>query len=292
MQENNKTRKCRNFTDFLSWVKKCGNRRFNSPENNYYRGQGNSRWELVPQIFRNGSKSNDSINYIAEADLLKQADKTAWQYLHGLGSRLEKLIFLQHHGLATRLLDLTRNPLVALYFACEDTENDGCVFKGNGSVDDIIIAEKYAGLLYDKFTADYTPVSKKEIAQAIKEPESMVDAFCYPILVPQVNNTERIIAQSGMFLLPPLFQKYSSRPELYTFQKPSYNFDDKKFFNKIRVITDRIIIPKELKPKLLKQLDTFGINEFTIYHDLDHLLKYLNTEPFKNNPIKGAKLDI
>lgn len=148
MQENNKIRKCRSFTDFLSWVnKKCRNRRFNSPENNYFRGHGNSTWKLVPQIFRNGSKSDDSINYIAETDLLKQANQTAWQYLHGFGSRLEKLIFLQHHGLATRLLDLTRNPLVALYFACEDTENDGCVFKGNGSVDYISIAEYSISIL-------------------------------------------------------------------------------------------------------------------------------------------------
>lgn len=288
MQENNKIRKYKSFTDFLSWVKKCGNRRFNSPENNYYRGQGNSTWKLVPQIFRNRSKSDDSINYIAETDLLKQADKTAWQYLHAFGSRLEKLIFLQHHGLATRLLDLTRNPLVALYFACEDTENDGCVFKGNGSVDYISIAEKYADILYEKFASDYAPVSKAEMAEAINVTEDMIDAFCYPIMVPQINNTERIIAQSGLFLLPPLIQKSSSRPELYTFQKPSYNFDDKKFFNKICVITDRIIIPKELKPELLKQLDTFGINEFTIYHDLDHLLKYLNTEPYKNNPLEGS----
>ena len=292
MQENNKIRKCRSFTDFLSRVnKKYSNRRFNSPENNYFRGQGNSTWKLVPQIFRE-SDDTRGLSLINEADLLKQADKTAWQYLHGFGFRLEKLIFLQHHGLATRLLDLTRNPLVALYFACEDTENDGCVFKGNGSVDDIIIAEKYADILYEKFTADYAPVSKTEMAEAINVTEDMVDAFCYPILVPQINNTERIIAQSGIFLLPPLIQKSLSTPDLYTFQKGPYNFDDKKFFNKNRVISDKIIIPKELKPEFLKQLDTLGINEFTIYHDLDHLLKYLNNEPYKNTSMKGLKLDI
>lgn len=291
MREKIRSKECRNLQNFLSWVNKQDRRHLlNIPENNYFRGQGNSSWELIPNVFRKRSESDVSV--IDEMDLLKQADKAAWQYLHGSGFRLEKLIFLQHHGLATRLLDLTRNPLVALYFACEDTENDGCVFKGSGSVDDIIIAEKYADILYEKFTADYAAVSKTEMAEAINVTEDMVDAFCYPILVPQINNTERIIAQSGIFLLPPLIQKSLSTPDLYTFQKGPYNFDDKKFFNKNRVISDKIIIPKELKPEFLKQLDTLGINEFTIYHDLDHLLKYLNNEPYKNTSMKGLKLDI
>ena len=35
-------------------------------------------------------------------------------------SHFEKLVKMQHYQMCTRLLDLTTNPLVALFFACED----------------------------------------------------------------------------------------------------------------------------------------------------------------------------
>ena len=89
-----------------------------SNERFFFRGQSNKNWDVRPCLFREN-------NLTIESDIISEACARA-PFEFGGRSAFERLTKLQHYGLPTRMLDVTLNPLVALYFACakcEDKEN-------------------------------------------------------------------------------------------------------------------------------------------------------------------------
>ncbi len=81
----------------------------------FFRGQA-KEWELLPSIYR-----KDKPYYIENEDkIIKDALTNCPDDFPPNDTLFEKLVKLQHYGYATRLLDLTANALVALYFACSN----------------------------------------------------------------------------------------------------------------------------------------------------------------------------
>ena len=80
-----------------------------------YRGMSNEDWELEPSLSR--CMNHD---YSLEYNLVNNFIVTAPSEFSDLKTSFEILSKMQHYGLPTRLLDFTRNPLIALFFACDD----------------------------------------------------------------------------------------------------------------------------------------------------------------------------
>jgi hypothetical protein len=154
------------FAEFIQWAAE-------HPHPNWvFRGQGQN-WPLKPTIGR----FSDRYSASREAQLLDEFKRHAKQYLihsHSY-SEWDWIFVAQHHGLPTRLVDWSTNPLVACFFACQESANG----KKSGQI--TAIAPGRVGYLSnDEIIAGPLNLSKTR--------------FVVPTAV-----ASRIIAQRGLF---------------------------------------------------------------------------------------------
>jgi hypothetical protein len=263
------------ISDFINELQKVKTRRGCEV---YFRGHSDKSYLLVPSIYRTNRKIYNEDKIFKEFVLRSPND-----FLNEK-TTLEKLVKMQHYGLPTRLLDITTNPLVALYFACfEKDKLDGKVI--------ILMIKRKAIKYYDSdtvsilsniakrsktFTIDFDIDADNQdvldyLVHEIREEKpyftNIIDIndikSVIPVKVKQNNN--RIIKQSGAFLI---FGVNGNKTE------PAI-IPEEWVLNK-ELTDDTFEISGINKLNIIEELDILGINEATLFPELEYQAKYIN----------------
>ena len=128
-------KKVSSLAQFEKWVDEI------RKESMLFRGMANANWKVESSLYRrlkiNGLKRVDSDMFLEMAKVLINRARRSQ---HGMkkyrkSNDLELLVDLQHYGAATCMIDFTKNPFVALFFACGTTYN-----RKNKEIDGTVVA--------------------------------------------------------------------------------------------------------------------------------------------------------
>ena len=257
----------------------------------FFRGHSNVSYQLIPSVFRKKEWiENEKLMY-QELQINCAND---FSHIEG---HLATLAEMQHYGLPTRLLDVTQNPLVALYFACEGADsNSGEVIVFGIHREEIkypqsdtvaILAslplftyeeqmEFYKNSIrYYGDVKDFNNDIERLVQEVRMERPGFVgkiqqDDIRKCIVVIPAKNNRRLEKQEGAFIICGLLdEKYGNEKKNTIDEMRVRSKDGKKL---VCIVND--------KKRLLKQLNSLGINKSKIYPEIDDVEDYI-----KNNII-------
>ncbi|WP_152620887.1 FRG domain-containing protein [Bradyrhizobium japonicum] len=255
-----------------------------------FRGEQYTGWQTQPKVFR-----PDVGLYEHEKNAVRDLISIHPQEFQEDETMFDRLVRMQHFELPTRLLDVSTNPLVALYFATAEYKLNGKA--EDGKVQALFLPEERQRY-YDSDRvscmanlANFTADEKREMAKAYRlnrtdfnkhpvvrrllwfvriekphfEPQIDPRHLQQPVFVKPKMSNRRIIAQSGAFLI------YGARR-----------------LSNTQVDTDlrlsRATVPAGRKAEIRNQLERLGIHASSLFPEIDKAAGFVVSR-YKNSGV-------
>lgn len=262
----------------------------------FFRGQAVDYWDIRPSIFRDQMLS-------VEHNLMSEPLRQIPNEFNNLGDSFEIMEKYQHYGMCTRLLDITTNPLVALYFSCERYKKEEYKDRETKNIEKVAprgivyFKEDNMPLKYNDLEvriisrlASYDMNSDRTLEEIVEklyqdtvismdlkkkwlEENGMFEFIhiCQSVctVLPIMDN-DRLIRQSGAFLLPGKFIVTNRGDNLKNaiIAKAESNLRN-EFEGMFFYIDDNN------KEKIRTELENCNISEANLFPELEYQLKYI-----------------
>ena len=255
----------------------------------YFRGHAKSEWDLIPYAMRQEATKNNE-----EAMLLELNARRPEEFSHA-DSALAQWVLAQHHGLPTRFLDVTKNPLVALFHACEQhhgedgtlhifvvqpdlvqTYNSDIVsvvanFARLGRREQVALLGKREdssdGIQPSGYQSAMTQLRRllREEKPYFEDPIDVRQLLGVFVVEPQ-QSAERIRAQSGAFLLSAFHERFEREEILNVHQQG----DGPPIGQGIPIYAHyTITVPSDAKRGIMSDLEMLNVTRETLFPGLD-----------------------
>ena len=269
----------------------------------YFRGQTKlvrTGYELKPSIGRYDHLLNKSFQdrNELERDVLDVFRNHLVTYVQHLPlTDWEALAIAQHHGLPTRFMDWTTNPLVALYFAVRETESDG-----DTPIDSAVYVLISDPQRYTDFTRRQQPTVKpvEDITPSLPSSASGYEEFGVEGIDPEYDEETRENPTSGTDTGEPESDSASSpTPSPFEITRnviyhpphisPRLRAQDSVLLacqQPFKALEERdyleIIIRHDAHDDIQRRLDQYGIFDRQLFPDLDGIAKWLRYRVFES----------
>ena len=294
----------RPITRVADLLQHCSELRGQAPSDRqfYFRGESKNCWVLSPSVMR----SNNGIPSLRahEGEMLLELMSRRPEDFAATHTALAQWVLAQHHGLKTRLLDITRNPLVALLGACgglgDQTNTSTC----NGRIHVFSVPQqRIKPFISDTVTviSNFAKLSRPEqdslLGWTLEESQQRTPGaplghlhdhvmrslyhliwqerphfmeridpryYFYVFVVEPLQSFERIRAQSGAFLISAFHERFE-RDEVLTWNAQIPLYD--------HVILD---VPSGSKEPIVGELSLLSVTRENLLPGLDEAAKAID----------------